>query len=84
MDGELKALNRLDAVKDADLFIHLIKFAFRLVCHTGDSRFKSDEDYKRLGLTGPLIALKSLYAEPVRKSSQKGPGADGIFRNGYS
>lgn len=71
MDGELKALNRLDAVKDADLFIHLIKFAFRLVCHTGDSRFKSDEDYKRLGLTGPLIALKSLYAEPVRKSSQK-------------
>lgn len=71
MDGELKALNRFDAVKDADLFIHLIKFAFRLVCHTGDSRFKSDEDYKRLGLTGPLIALKSLYAEPVRKSSQK-------------
>ena len=49
MDGELKTLNRLDAVKDADLFIHLIKFAFRLVCH--DSRFKSDEDYKRLGLT---------------------------------
>lgn len=71
MDGELKALNRFDAVKDADLFIHLIKFAFKLVCHTGDSRFKSDEDYKRLGLTGPLIALKSLYAEPVGKSSKK-------------
>ena len=72
MDGELKTLNRFDAVKDADLFIHLIKFAFRLVCHTGDSRFKADEDYKRLGLTGPLIALKSLYAEPVGKSSKKG------------
>ena len=71
MDGELKTLNRFDAVKDADLFIHLIKFAFRLVCHTGDSRFKSDVDYKRQGLTGPLIALKSLYAEPVGKSSKK-------------
>lgn len=69
MDGELKALNRFDAVKDADLFIHLIKFAFRLVCH--DSMFKSDEDYKRLGLTGLLVALKDLYSEPVGKSSQK-------------
>ena len=69
MDGELKALNRLDAVKDADLFIHLIKFAFRLVCH--DSRFKSDEDYKRLGLTGLLVALKDLYSEPVGRSSKK-------------
>ena len=71
MAGELKTLNRNDVVKKADLFIHLIKFAFRLVCHTGDSKFKSDEDYKRLGLTGPLIALKDLYAEPVGKSSQK-------------
>ena len=63
--------NPFPYVKKADLFIHLIKFAFRLVCHTGDSKFKSDEDYKRLGLTGPLIALKELYAEPVGKSSKK-------------
>lgn len=69
MDRELKTLNRLDAVKDADLFIHLIKFAFRLVCH--DSMFKSDEDYKRLGLTGLLVALKDLYSEPVGRSSKK-------------
>ena len=69
MDKELKTLNRLDAVKDADLFIHLIKFAFRLVCH--DSMFKSDEDYKRLGLTGLLVALKDLYSEPVGRSSKK-------------
>lgn len=69
MDGELKTLNRLNAVKDADLFIHLIKFAFRLVCH--DSMFKSDEDYKRLGLTGLLVALKDLYSEPVGRSSKK-------------
>ena len=69
MDGELKTLNRLNAVKDADLFIHLIKFAFRLVCH--DSMFKSDEDYKRLDLTGLLVALKDLYSEPVGKSSKK-------------
>ena len=70
MEKELKTLNRLDAVKDADLFIHLIKFAFRLVCH--DSRFKSDEDYKRLGLTGLLVALKDLYlSEPVGRSSKK-------------
>lgn len=69
MDGELKTLNGLDAVKDADLFIHLIKFAFRLVCY--DSRFKSDEDFKRLGLTGLLVALKDLYSEPVGRSSKK-------------
>lgn len=69
MDRELKTLNRLDAVKDADLFIHLIKFAFKLACH--DSMFKSDEDYKRLGLTGLLVALKDLYSEPVGRSSKK-------------
>ena len=71
MDEELKSLNRKDVAKNADLFIHLIKFAYRLVCHAGDSKFKFDEDYKRLGLTGPLIALKDLYSEPVGKSSKK-------------
>ena len=71
IEGKLKALNKKDVVEDADLFIHLIKFAYRLVWYTGEDNFKSDAVYKRLGLTKLLIALKDLYSGPLGNSSQK-------------
>lgn len=71
IEGELKTLNKKVVVKDADLFIHLIKFAYRLVWYTGEDNFKSDAVYKRMGLTRLLIALKDLYSGPLGNSSQK-------------